>query len=181
MKKINKFLALVLMMVMCICMIGCGEKDEFTGKWAYNHDTATVIMDFKAGGKVNYKGTDYKYVENNGVLELTSKDETLNLKYQFDKDTLYIYEPMTYHYQGEGDADGLIGYWLADNGRSNYEFTTEGTFREDSYIPGYYTVNEENHTIKCVYNDQYIDTTIYYTLDGNTLTVEYPWPMVRMQ
>ncbi|MCQ2494456.1 MAG: hypothetical protein MJ104_07625 [Lachnospiraceae bacterium] len=181
MKSIRRYIALALMMVMCFCMIGCGEKDAFYGKWAYSHDTEKMIAQFKTGGKVTYKGTEYSYVENNGVLEMTSANETLNYKYMWDGDVLYIYEPMTYYYQGEGEADGLVGYWLAENGRSNYEFTAQGTFREDSYIPGYYSVNEENHSIKCVYNDQYFDTVIYYTLDGNTLVVEYPWPMVKMK
>ena len=181
MKKFKRLIALALMMVMCFSMIGCGEKDAFFGKWAYNHDTATEIIQFKADGKLTYKGTNYFYTDNNGVFELTSSSGNLNLRYVLDGETLYLYEPMTYHYQGEGEADGIIGYWLADNGRSNYEFTTEGTFREDSYIPGHYLLNEEEHSIKCVYNDHYVDTVIYYTLDGNTLTVEYPWALVRMQ
>lgn len=181
MKKISRFVALSLMMSICFCMIGCGEKDKFFGKWTYNYDTEKVIIDFKTGGKVDYKGTAYTYVDKDGVLEFSSKDETFERKYKFDGDVMYVYEPMTYHYQGEGDADGLIGYWLADNGRSNYEFTTEGTFREDSYIPGRYFVNEEEGTILCIYNDQYYDTIIYYVLDGNTLTVEYPWAMLKKQ
>lgn len=181
MKKVKRIIALALMMSLCFCLIGCTEKetDEFYGKWTYNYDEDTVIMQFKSDGTVNYKGTKYSYVENNGFLELTSDKKQLSIRYFFDEDMLYIYESMTYHYQGEGDANGLIGYWLADNGRSNYEFTEEGTFREDSYIPGHYVVNEEDHSILCMYNDQYYDTTIYYTLDGNTLTVDYPWAMIR--
>ncbi len=181
MKKIKNYVALALMLVMCFCMVGCGEKDAFYGSWAYTHDTETPVMIFKSGNKVIYKGVTYEYVDNGGVLALSTKDETLNLRYVFDGDTMYVYEHMTYFYQGDGDADGLVGYWLGENGRSSYEFTDQDTFREDSYIPGHYTVNEEEHSIKCVYNDHYYDTVIYYELDGNVLKVEYPWPMVKMQ
>lgn len=181
MKKFKRLIALALMMVMCFSMIGCGEKDAFFGKWAYNHDTATVIMEFKSGNKVVYKGNTYSYTDNGGVLTLTTKDESLNLRYTFDEDVMYVYEHMTYYYTGEGEANGLIGFWIGENGRSSYEFTEQNTFREDSYIPGHYIVNEEEKSIKCMYNDHYADTTIYYELDGNTLKVEYPWPMVKMQ
>ena len=181
MKMMKRFVALVLMAMLCFCMVGCGEKDAFYGEWAYNHEPTVTTLTFKSGS-VNYKGKNYKYTDDgNGVLALTSSDESFNLRYKFDEDTLYIYEHMTYYYQGEGEPDGLVGYWLSENGRSDYEFTTEGSFREDGYIPGKYVVSDDGTYIFCVYNDMYADTRVYFTIVGNELRVEYPWAMVKTQ
>jgi hypothetical protein len=59
-------------------------------------------------------------------------------------------------------------------------FTDKGTFLEDGYFPGYYTVDEANSTLKLVYNDQFEDTICYFRLEGDKLYIEYPWPMVKM-
>ena len=60
----------------------------------------------------------------------------------------------------------------------SYEFTEKGTFYEDQNFPGHYQVDESDHSIKLMYNDQFEDTYLYYSLDGDVLTIEYPWSMV---
>ena len=92
-----------------------------------------------------------------------------------------LYETFVYEYTGEGEPSGVLGTWQEVNGNLSFEFTDKGTFREDYYSPGYYSVDEENGVIKLVYNDHYADTYIYYKLDGRFLTVDYPWPVVPTQ
>ena len=50
---------------------------------------------------------------------------------------------------------------------------------EDGYFPGTYTVDEESGSFRLHYaGGQLDDTVCYFTLDGDALTVEYPWRMV---
>ena len=98
-----------------------------------------------------------------------------------DGDQMLLYETAVYQYQGEGAPDGVIGNWKQVGGNLAFEFTENGTFREDYYSPGRYYVDEENGIIKLVYNDMYEDTYIFYSVDGDILSVDYPWPVVKTE
>ena len=87
----------------------------------------------------------------------------------------------TYEYKDEGTPDGIIGNWYNAEKKWSFEFTSSGTFKEDGYFPGYYTLGEDGTSISLVYNDHFLDSTLYYSIDGNQLTLEYPWPMVEAQ
>lgn len=183
-----KKLAILLsvMMVFGTILTGCGDKvltGKLNGKWAYIHDTKTAALTIKDNGKATLDKKNYTCEYDDDYIYLTDKNGNVQKnRYILEKeDSLLLYKTATYKYQGTGTSDGLIGVWIdTDNGNSSFEFTTEGTFREDSYMPGYYYVDEEAGSILLVYNDHYIDTTIYYSLDGDILTVDYPWTMTRM-
>ena len=185
-KRIKNIVSIFLVMLLSFSLLGCGsnQTDQFSGKWGYIHDAETVIMNFKSKGNVIYKGASYSYKDQGDYLELTAKDkkaQDMKLRYKLEKDQLYIYETTSYTYQGEGSPEGVVGEWLGQNGKWKFEFTSEGTFMEDGYFPGYYLIDDINGMIKLIYNDQFEDTLIYYHLDGNTLTLEYPWQMVKAQ
>lgn len=172
---------MLMALVMCLSFVGCSkEHDEFYGKWGYVHEPKETVMKFKDNGRVVYNGESYTYTVDENFFNLTAKDgSTLKLRYEMDKENMYIYQTTAYEYVGEGTPDSIIGLWENAQNKWKFEFTTEGTFNEDGYFPGYYAVDEENGVVKLAYNDQFVDTYIYYTLEGTTLTIEYPWLLVK--
>ena len=164
--------------IMCLVMMAACSKTE-TEEWAYIHDRKTTILSLSDNGKAVFEGEKYSYTLENDILTLTDGDgNATSMRFIPDGDQRLLYETVVYEYKGEGQPDGVIGYWQQVDGYLSFEFTENGTFREDYYSPGYYFVDEENGIIKLVYNDMYDDTYIYYSIDGNTLTVDYPWPVV---
>lgn len=185
--KISVLLGMVL--IIASTFAGCGSKSSgdklegpLNGKWSYIHDTETVALEIKDDGTAKLDDVSYDCTYDESAVVLTDKKGTkTNHRYYTEgEDKLYFYKISTYRYQGEGKPDGLVGVWVdVANGNSSFEFTSEGTFREDSYIPGYYIPNVEKNSIQLVYNDHYEDTIIYYTLKDDCMIVEYPWLMVR--
>lgn len=169
--------------ILVVGLAGCGSKvtSKLDGKWSYIYDTEKTALKI-SGDKAVLDGKSYEYsLDDEKIYLKDSKGYTAGLSYkEAGEDGIYLYKEATYEYQGDGSPDGILGIWVdVSNGNSNFEFTSQGTFKEDSYIPGYYTVDEANGSISFVYNDHYEDTTIYYTTKDNYLIVEYPWPMVR--
>ncbi len=178
MKKAMSVMLGIILTVSILSLVGCGgTKDQFFGDWAYNHDTENTIISFKTSNNAVYEGQKYKYTFDDTFITLTSKDNEIKLRYQMDQDEMILYQPELYVYVGDETPDGLIGSWMNENNWS-FEFTTDGTFRENDYFPGYYFLNEDG-SVKLVYNDHFPDATLYYTIDGTQLTVEYPWTMVK--
>ena len=178
-------------MFMILLMTACGKNANDTtksnevlglcGSWAYIHDKETAIAVFRQDGIAQYEGKDYTFESDSQFIKLMDNDgETLQLRYLIDDEGIYLYSNNTYNLSGEGKPDGLLGEWSCPEKNWSFSFTEGGTFMEDGYFPGYYTVDEENSTIKLVYNDQFEDTVCYFRLEDNKLHIEYPWRMVRI-
>lgn len=178
-RKQSALTALVL--VILLIFTACGEiKSPLEGEWAYNHEPETVILSVK-GDKAVFKGTEYTAAWSDEFLLLTAADGgTLALRYEMNKEGLLLYEPADYVFDGEGEPDGLVGLWTDPADKWSFEFTENGTFKEDGYFPGLYSLQTDG-TVKLIYNDMFPDTTLYYTIDGDTLHVEYPWQMVSAE
>ena len=179
-------IAAVFISVCILGITGCSGNSNVTSEeWAYIHEPGVTVLELKSDGKAVYHNVDYSYTLEDGWLTL--KDKAGNeQKLRFtphDEDGMFIYEPAVYELREDFELNGVIGYWQQIDGNKtlSFEFTDKGTFREDYYSPGYYFTDEENGIIKLVYNDMYPDTYIYYQLDGNTLTVDYPWPVVHTE
>lgn len=179
----RKKTAIISILIVTILMLGgCEDKSKpFLGDWAYVHDTGTTILTLESNGKAEYLNKTYDYTSDDTFLYLKSSDEDLKMRYYLDGEKLYIYQTTQYSYAGEGTPDGITGLWENAENKWSFEFTGEGTFKEDGYFPGYYTEDKEAGTVKLIYNDHFEDTVFYYTIDGNTLTVEYPWETVPTQ
>lgn len=180
----KRFISVLLIAVLVI-LAGCASEElspqtkEIKGKWAYIHDEETVILNLKADGTAKFHDKDYTYDCDEQFIKLTADGETLNLRYYVDGDDIYIYEQTVYKYDGEGKPDGIAGLWTSAENNWEFEFTENGTFKEDGYFPGYYSVDEEAGTFKLVYNDQFEDTVCYYRISGDEMLLEYPWHMVK--
>lgn len=188
-KSLPTFLAVI--MFILLLMTACGKNEsgiaksnealEICGSWAYIHDKETAIAVFSEDGTAQYEGKDYSFECDSQFIKLKDTDgETIQLRYALDDEGMYLYSKDTYTFCGEGEPDGLAGEWSCAEKNWSYSFTEAGTFLEDGYFPGDYTVDDENSTFKLVYNDEFEDTVCYFRLEENKLHIEYPWRMVRI-
>lgn len=179
MKKRKNFIALVLTFLSLMLLNGCGEKaaGPLDGDWAYIHEDNVTVLSIN-GSKAEYDGYKFSCSVDDEYIHLKGNGKDQDFRYEMTNDGFLLYKKAVYEYSGEGTPESVIGTWENPN-KWSYEFTEEGTFNEDGYFPGYYSVDEAAGTIKLVYNDHFVDTTIFYTLEGTTLTIDYPWEMVK--
>ena len=176
MKKIKIYSILISIMCVMTLLGGCGSKTE---KWAYDYEPTQAVIALSENGKATYKGNEYTYTKDDTYITLKDENgEQQKIRYEMNGDKMTLYEESTYTRSGSGD--GVVGNWLQGNGWS-YVFTDSGEFSEENIFFGHYTVDEEKSRIKLMYNDPMEDAYLYYTLNGDKLTVAYPWPMVRVQ
>lgn len=178
MKKFRGYILSTILISSALLLGGCGSKTE---KWAYAYEPAREVIELSDNGKAQYKGSTFTYTKNGNFIELKDKSgKVTSLRYEIENNNLILYEKSTYTYSGEKKNDGIIGLWTQENGWS-YQFTEDGKFSEENIFFGRYTVDEEKGCIRLMYDDPIEDAYLYYTLEGNKLTVDYPWPMVKMQ
>ena len=160
-----------------------GKKADDFSSWAAIYEETKESLSFNKDGSATYKGKKYdSYSVDENFITLKGSEE-VKMRYIMKQKKMLLYDSKpykfvtvsgTYDKQEEGSLKGL---WRYDNNYS-YEFTEKGTFYEDGNFPGYYSVDFENHTIKLMYNDHFEDAYLYFTLNGDILTIEYPWSMV---
>ena len=170
--------AILAIAIFSLCACGTNTKS-----FAYIHDPETEILSLSDDGKAVYKGSNYKYKQDDSFITLTSSDGTeTKMRYiPDDKDPskMTLYEKVSYNYQGEGSPSGVIGVWVDDNGRSSFQFTEKGTFAEDNFFYGHFIVDENEKTVKLMYDEPMEDTILYYSIEDGKLIIDYPWPMVQ--
>ena len=179
------FLAIMLIILL---MTACGknaaatsnEAKRICGSWAYTHDKKTAIAVFNKEGTAQYEGKDYSFECDSQFINLKDKDgNTIKLRYLINDEGMCLYSNNTYTFSGKGEPEGLVGEWSCAEKNWSYSFAEAGTFLEDGFFAGNYTVDDEKSTFKLVYNDKFDDTVCYFQLDDNKLQIEYPWPMVK--
>ena len=181
MKKLEYYLVTMLALCASLVLFGCGKAAEKTESWAYIHEPSEEILSFYDDGEALYKGEKYSYSKDDSYIMLDDDNgDHLGLRYVMEGDTMLLYEKSTYEYDGQKDTDGIVGVWKQDNGWE-YQFTDDGKFSEENIFFGRYTVDEENSCIKLMYDDPIEDAYLYYELDGDELTIDYPWPMVKTE
>ena len=176
----KKLPALVCTMLLLIVLLAaCNGKNSdssYKGNWSYSYEPKEPALLVKNGGKAKLDGKTFTYTEEEGILRLENKAGDLAYaKFKNDdKKHIFLYKHTIY--TGTKN-DGLIGKWTS--GKWSFEFTSGGTFIEDGYFPGYYSVDEKNSAIILIYNDQFENTIVPYELKGNKLILDYPWEMVK--
>lgn len=182
MKQIRIIITILLIFALTFPLSACAKdaEGELCGSWAYIHDKEKAAMKIKAD-TLTLDGDSYGYTLEGDFIMLTRKGETTALRYLVNEDgsEMYIYKHSLYTLEGE-KGEGLVGKWVGENGKWSFTFKDNGEFNEDGYFPGHYSVDSENATFKLMYEDRFEDTVCYYSLEGDTLTVEYPWLMVKM-
>jgi len=158
-----------------LCLAACNKEQDIATEDPQGEEFATITFTAeKAGGDtktaINVEGTS-------SVSYLWTDEDLDNIKlYEVTKNGMLLYQSKEYTFDGGKDASKLIGMWRSGN--SLFEFTEKGTFDEDGYFFGHYLIDEEAGTIKLMYEAPLEDTILYYNLDGEKLTIDYPWPMV---
>ena len=183
--KINKSVFLVLMICMLVSlMAGCsGSKGPLDGEWAYIHDTDKAALILESGGKASLDGVKYSdCTYDDAVITLTdSQSNVKKLRYVVTEKGILLYKATDYVRSDADSSSDIVGEWKDTPDNWSYEFTAEGTFVEDGFFSGTYKVNEAEGTITLTYNEDTDETVIYYSVSGDTLTIEYPWPMVKIK
>ena len=187
MKKLKNAFFIVTITALMILPTGCaGKKIE---SWAYSHEPGEETIAFYDNGKAVYKGEEYKFSKDDSYITLVDKDKNeTKLRYVMNGENMTLYEKSTYKLDKSKDTETsegaksneVVGTWVQDNGWS-YVFTSTGEFSEEGIFFGHYSVNEEESCIKLMYNDPIEDAYLYYTLNGDELTIDYPWPMVKTE
>ena len=170
---------LAAVMVFSVMFAGCGGKTEH---WAYNHEPDKDALVLYDNGKATLDGQEYKYTRDDTFISMTdASGNTVDHRYVNDEahEQIYFYKPSLYHRDEKEGGAGIIGLWTEENGRNIFQFTKEGTFSEENIFFGHYLVDKQAGTIKLMYDDPIEDTIIYYSLDGDDLKIDYPWPMVK--
>ncbi|MCR5831479.1 MAG: hypothetical protein K6G67_04975 [Lachnospiraceae bacterium] len=171
---------LISLVFSAFALTACGRN---TASWAYIHEPEKEILALSDNGKAVYKGSNYTYTKDASFITLKGSDGSeVKMRYvpdDKDEGKMTLYEKKGYNFKGEGHPDSVIGVWFDDNERSSYQFTEKGTFTEDNIFYGHFFVDENEKTIKLMYDEPMEDTILYYELDGDRLTIDYPWPMVK--
>jgi len=185
--KLNiRFICLIFCLLLGISSVmaedtSLDDSAFLTGKWAYDYEENRTQMELNSNGKAVFEGTKYEWkVESPYIILTKSKSEPVCMRYMISGEEIYIYKIQTYQRVTEA-VGGLVGAWKGIGNKWSFEFTSKGTFREDGYFPGYYTTDEVNGTFTLVYVDHFADTTCWYTIEDDILTVEYPWRMLRVE
>ena len=186
MKKFKNAFLIITIAAMVILPTGCGNSKK-TESWAYTHEPDKEAIAFYDNGKAVYKDEEYTYSKDDTYITLVDKDKKeTKLRYTMDGEDMTLYEKSTYKLDesaenskaAEADQSEIVGTWVQDNGWS-YVFTPDGEFSEEGIFFGHYSVDEDQACIKLMYNDPIEDAYLYYTLNGDELTIDYPWPMTR--
>lgn len=176
------FLPLVFLLASCGGRALSPEEEALCGRWAYSHDPKTAVLTLTKNGRAKFEGGDYSFTCDGEYIRLSAgKSGTVSLRYRADDKGMTLYLPA--EYESDEAADGLVGLWKCPEKNWSFAFTEEGTFTEDGNFTGNYTVDGEAGSFTLVYAESFglDDALCFYSLDGGSLTVEYPWPMVRMK
>ena len=181
----KKMLLAVAAFVIVIALVALAFLMQAEG-WAYDYEPEVEILSLGKTGRARYQGESYRYQKDDRYLVFTGNGgKTFRRRYEMGtgkdgEEVMFLYEPSVYSYAGEEAPDGLVGLWQTENGWS-FQFNGNGTFIEDTYFVGYYSVEQDEGRIKLVYDSEFRfnDTYIYFQLDGDRMTLEYPWRLLK--
>lgn len=190
--NIKKLLVLIAMLVVAaVVLTGCGDDPGIDNtdvddanidkQWADVAEPDKPCLIFYKDGTVKFDEVTYKsgkFTETD--LELTKDDGTVvRMRYFDDGKLRFIYKTLVYERDSElgNDGDTIVNVWKGkgETEGMSFQFTDKGTFSEDSSFYGYYTLNEEEGTIKLAYDSPFTDILLYYKLEDGKLIIEYPW------
>lgn len=183
-KTVRQTAAIFLAVLTCFVLLNTVFAEAampLIGEWAFDYEPETTVLKVDADGTAWYKGTEYRWEDQGTSLKLTDAEGKItSLRYTVTEEKKVIY-PQTRYQRGkevEGQG-GLIGIWEGVDDKSNFVFTPAGYFLEDSSFTGNFMFNSEEGTFLLHYGDVFDDTTCYYSIQDEILTVEYPWTIVE--
>ena len=179
---IRKLVCLLLLFALCAAGTAVSESTQITaGDWAFIHAPEESVLLLREDGTAVFKGQEYSWTADGEFIRLAAEGgEEISLRFVTTEVKTLLYIPKEY-VRAEGySREGLPGVWTGKGeGKSSFIFRDDEMFLEDGTFIGTFRVDEEAGTIKLMYDDPIEDTVIYFTLNGDDMTIEYPWPMVR--
>lgn len=177
--------ALVLLFAVCsICAAEKAETGRFpAGDWAFNYDPAVSVLEIREDGTAVFQNAAYRLEDDGTFLTLTDGEAEHRFRYLVTDEKILLYLPQEY-VRAEGvPGEGLTGAWVGkETAGSTFIFREDERFLEDGTFTGSYQVDQENGTVLLTYIRYFDDTLCYFSLEGeDSLTVDYPWPMVEKQ
>lgn len=172
----------VVLLLACLSgLTACRKADPtpLEGKWGYIYDPSAVILEV-SGDRLTYEGKKYSFSMDQEFLYLKRGKEERKLRYLISGAHTYLYQTTDYQRTTDPQAVPLAGKWENRENSWSFEFTEKGEFLEDGYFPGTYSVSDHG-TFKLMYTDHFEDTECYYSINGQVLTVEYPWEIVKAE
>jgi len=191
--KMFKKIVLTLLLISLLSLLCSCSKADSVESWAYNFDKTTEILRLNSDGTASYilkvyedgkqvkKTQEYKsYNKDDSFITLKDKDDgELKLRYIKTDAGINLYEKTEYEQILKKDGNAVAGVWVDKNNSDYfYEFAEDGAFNEDGYFTGKYTLDEKECRIDFTYDGDSSKSVLYYTISGDSLIVEYPWPMV---
>ncbi|MBQ6661892.1 MAG: hypothetical protein IJM57_10845 [Lachnospiraceae bacterium] len=166
------------------------KPDNVDRWWAETTERGKAFMIFYKDGSAMYDGKNYKsYEVTDTAIRFTSEDGKVTTVLYYDETSKSgelrknVYRTATYTFVSSAlneKCDGtLIGLWESPENHWSFQFTKSGVFLEDEILPGHYYVND-NGTVRLSYDGHLPESLLYYHVDGNVLTVDYPWPLVEL-
>ncbi len=171
---------LLALAVLALCLPCAAEQAcPLIGRWTFP-GLDEVVLRVEADGTAVYQGQAFDWTDRGDALELVSADGTVTvLRYLSDESGMWIW-PATVYARTEGDAgSGLTGAWsVPETPRVSFVFRADGTFVEDTVFTGTWTADEEAGTFRLDYGGMFDPVVCRWSIEGDRLTVEYPWQLV---
>ena len=182
MKKVS-FSGIILALVLClsVAVTGCAEGFP-AGEWAFAENPEVLILRLNEDGSASYGGLDCTWKDDGQFLLLTNAEgQTLQLSYLATEKRLFLYVSFLYNRKEGTEGEGIIGVWDQEGSdKSFFEFTANNRFLEDGVFDGTYEVDYENGSFTLVYPMYFEDTVCYFQQEGNSMLLEYPWPLEKI-
>ena len=182
MMKKSLFLMVAVVLLLSLSVLSPVFAEGFpTGEWAVTADAAEPLLQLNADGTAQYRGTAYTFEDDGSFLLLTdSQGEVLRLRYRITETDNWLYMPTPYTRKEGTTGEGIRGIWNQDGSEKGFfEFSEKDTFLEDGVFDGIYKVDYDEGWFMLSYPQYFGDTVCYFTIDGNHMTVEYPWKLVE--
>ena len=177
----------LLMLAGCIFFAaGCGAEEpcRLLGDWAFDYEPAETVLTVREDGSAFWNGEAFTW-EDDGTFLLLSKEEgeVLPLRYLAEEDKVRVFLTGTYTRTAKDKDEEIFGAWKKDGSYgSAFVFEKDMRFMEDGTFVGTFELDEEAGTFTLKYQpDIFEDTTCYFIREGDRMTVEYPWTVVKVQ
>lgn len=172
-----KKLCLLLTLLLCVLLSACSREAPLTEKkWAYRDSPSETVLKVTGRG-IEFEDTVYELAKDGEFDRLVpKKSNEPALRAHIDEDSMVLFRRFTYGRYGEDSSDGFRGAWQCTDGGNYFIFGEDGRFLEDGIFAGTYTLSEDAFVL--TYDGPFESTSCFYTLEGDLLTVEYPWVLV---
>ena len=177
-------LSLALTLLLCFTLTVSAAAEGFpAGDWAFGSDPGTSVLRLSEDGTAVYRDAEYTWEDDGQFLLLKdAKGEVLKLRYRVTEKNKWLYVIMNYTRKEGTTGEDLQGVWNLDGSEAAFfEFSSKNTFLEDGVFSGTYKVDYENNSFTLIYPMLFDDTECFFTIDGQHMTVEYPWSVVETQ